>query len=226
MHLYFIFQFLFAVALAISQPAQTPLRESQVSTEFLTYQSRVSTEHFIRIKRQNSTLCNTHVDQYTGWLDVGHKHLFFWYFESENAATDGSSPLTLWLTGGPGGSSMIGMLLELGPCLINEHGNGTIYNPFGWNKNSALLFVDQPAGVGFSYLDHGQSLPSDSFTSAADMHIFLQILMHQVFPEHKEGPLVLTGESYAVSKLFKCFDTPLEDIQANTRLYRDIIYLP
>ncbi|TAQ84327.1 hypothetical protein B7494_g7335 [Chlorociboria aeruginascens] len=125
-------------------------------------------------------------------------HLFFWYFESENTTPDPTSaPLALWLAGGPGASSMISMLQELGPCLINEHGNGTVYNPYGWNKDTALIFVDQPAGVGFSYLDDGEAVPGDSFTSAVDMALFLQILVSQVFPEHINGPLVLTGESYA-----------------------------
>lgn len=93
---------------------------------------------------------------------------------------------------------MLGMLQELGPCLINDYGNGTVYNPYGWNKETALIFVDQPAGVGFSYVDEGEPIPNNSFTSAADMHLFLQLFMSQVFPEHSEGPLVITGESYAV----------------------------
>ncbi len=96
---------------------------------------------------------------------------------------------------------MLGMLQELGPCLINDHGNGTVYNAFGWNKDTALIFVDQPAGTGFSYLDEGETLPGDSFTAAADMHLLLQMFMNQVFPEHKNGDLVLTGESYAVCQI-------------------------
>lgn len=183
-----------------SRTSQTPLLQDSIS-DFSTYQSEVSSSHSIRVKRQNATLCDTPVDQYTGWLDVGSKHFFFWYFKAENVASsrDGEEPLALWLTGGPGGSSMLGMLQELGPCLINEHGNGTVYNPYGWNQQTALIFVDQPAGVGFSYLDEGEPVPGDSFTSATDMHLFLQMFVSQVFPEHKKGPLVLTGESYAVS---------------------------
>lgn len=184
-----------------SKYSQAPLNEEPSLSDFQVYQSEVSSRHSIRVKRQNATLCDTPVDQYTGWLDVGQKHLFFWYFKAENAASQKApeEPLALWLTGGPGGSSMLGMLQELGPCLVNKHGNGTVYNSFGWNKNTALIFVDQPAGVGFSYLDEGEPVPGDSFTSAADMHLFLQMLVSQVFPEHKNGPLVITGESYAVS---------------------------
>jgi cathepsin A (carboxypeptidase C) len=194
--------FLVCSALASIVP-QVPIREYvpfEESSDFTTYQSHVSPQHSIRIKRQNATLCDTPVDQYTGWLDVGNKHLFFWYFASENDNSEStSSPLTLWLTGGPGGSSMLGMLQELGPCLINEHGNGTIYNPYGWNKDSALIFLDQPAGVGFSYVDEGEVVPGDSFTTAADVHLFMQMFVSQVFPEHLNGPFIITGESYAVS---------------------------
>ena len=190
------------LALAVTT-SQIPLKEDDAVSAFSVYQSDVSPSHSIRIKRQNATLCDTPVDQYTGWLDVGRKHLFFWYFKSETASTTPESePLALWLTGGPGSSSMLGMLQELGPCLINEHGNGTVYNPYGWNKETALIFVDQPAGVGFSYLDDGEPLPGDSFTSAADMHLFLQLFVSQVFPEHAEAPLVITGESYAVCSIY------------------------
>jgi cathepsin A (carboxypeptidase C) len=179
--------------------SQSPLMDSESHSDFTVFQSHVSPDHSIRIKRQNATLCDTPVDQYTGWLDIGNKHLFFWYFKSETATkSTGSEPLALWLTGGPGGSSMLGMLQELGPCLINDYGNGTVYNPYGWNKETALIFVDQPAGVGFSYVDEGELIPDNSFTAAADMHLFLQLFVNQVFPEHSKGPLVITGESYAV----------------------------
>ncbi|KAJ9347565.1 hypothetical protein DTO027B9_9090 [Paecilomyces variotii] len=189
-------------ALAVSQ--QTILRsdlDTQINSSFQIYRSDLSPHHSLRIKSQNATLCNTTVNQYTGWLDNGHKHLFFWYFESENknsTAAQDEQPLMLWQNGGPGASSILGLLQELGPCLINEYGNGTVMNPYSWNKETALLFVDQPVGVGFSYYD-GDSLeeqPGDSYASAADMHIFLQMFVSQVFPVHRNGPLTLTGESY------------------------------
>jgi len=162
-----------------SPPAQFPLAASPPSdhTPFHTFHSPSSPSHSIRITPQNSTLCATNVTQYTGWLDLGAHHLFFWYFAAENTPSPGTSPLTLWMTGGPGGSSMLGLLQELGPCLINQKDNGssTVHNQYGWNKDSALLFVDQPAGVGFSYVDEGEAVPGDSFTAAADMHHFLQV---------------------------------------------------
>jgi len=128
--------FLFAVA--TSAALQTPLGSSSAKDgDFQVYRSSASPHHAIRIKAQNDSLCDAQSTQYTGWLDVGSKHLFFWFFESQSKPKE--DPLLLWLTGGPGGSSMLGMLQELGPCLINKYGNGTVYNPFGWSKESNLV---------------------------------------------------------------------------------------
>ena len=94
---------------------------------------------------------------------------------------------------------MIGLFEEVGPCLINEYGNGTYYNPWGWSRNSSLLFVDQPVDVGFSYVDEGEELPGDSHQAAIDMHRFLQLFVSEVFPNLQSLPFHLSGESYAVS---------------------------
>jgi cathepsin A (carboxypeptidase C) len=166
------------------------------SDGFQIFQSQISPDHSIRIRKQDESICAAGSAQYTGWLDVGPVHLFFWYFESQNDPAN--DPLTLWMTGGPGGSSMLGLFEEVGPCLINEYGNGTYYNPWGWSRNSSLLFVDQPVGVGFSYLDEGYDLPSDSAGAAVDMQRFLQLFVSEVFPHHLDSPFHLSGESFAV----------------------------
>lgn len=179
--------------------SQIPLKDTdspQAST-FQVHQSSLFPEHTIRIREQvDDSICDARVKQYTGWLDVGNQHLFFWYFESKNAPK--TDPLVLWLTGGPGGSSMLGLLQELGPCLINEHGNGTVHNPYGWNENANYIFVDQPASVGFSYLDDGEPIPSNSFVAAESMHKFLQLFVSQVFPDLADRPFHISGESYGV----------------------------
>ena len=37
------------------------------------------------------------------------------------------------------------------PCNINGDSNSTILNPFSWNNNVNMLYIDQPVGTGFSY---------------------------------------------------------------------------
>lgn len=71
------------------------------------------------------------VKSYSGYVDVEpQESVFWWFFEARNGEPE-NSPLTIWINGGPGSSSMIGLFEELGPCWINEEG-GVEYNEFAW----------------------------------------------------------------------------------------------
>ncbi|KAK5132046.1 hypothetical protein LTR08_000383 [Meristemomyces frigidus] len=99
----------------------------------------------------NDGVCETTpgVNSYSGYIDLApNVHTFFWFFESrQDPAND---PLTLWLNGGPGSDSLIGLFQELGPCRITENLT-SVLNPYSWNNVSNLLFLSQPVGTGFSY---------------------------------------------------------------------------
>ncbi|KAH8894549.1 serine carboxypeptidase [Thozetella sp. PMI_491] len=89
------------------------------------------------------------VKSFSGYADVGDdEHIFWWFFEKRGSSTD--APLTVWLNGGPGASSMIGLFQELGPCGIDFFG-APYSNPYSWSNVSNILFIDQPNHVGFSY---------------------------------------------------------------------------
>eukprot|EP00833_Pecoramyces_ruminatium_P011654 jgi/Orpsp1_1/1185686/evm.model.c7180000094847.1 len=82
----------------------------------------------IQLRYRKPNLCEKTegVNQYAGYLDIDEedKHFFFWFFESRsNPETD---PTILWLNGGPGCSSLTGLLMELGPCRVAPSGNDTI----------------------------------------------------------------------------------------------------
>merc|ERR1719345_52748 len=111
------------------------------------------------------------VQQYSGYfnLSTGDKHYFYWFFESRSApATD---PVVLWMTGGPGCSSEVALFGENGPCQVNAAGTNTTNNPYSWNTKANLLYIDQPAGTGFSY---GTGMDHDEAGVAKDMYAFLQ----------------------------------------------------
>ncbi|KAI9832744.1 MAG: hypothetical protein M1826_001303 [Phylliscum demangeonii] len=91
------------------------------------------------------------VNSYAGYIDLApDAHTFFWFFESRSNPRE--DPITLWLNGGPGSDSLIGLFQELGPCNISSNLTSTI-NPYSWNEASNMLFLSQPVGTGFSYAD-------------------------------------------------------------------------
>ncbi|KAI9202232.1 Alpha/Beta hydrolase protein [Polychytrium aggregatum] len=79
----------------------------------------------------------------------GSAQMFFWYFPAQ-APLVSNPPLVLWLQGGPGSSSMIGLFHENGPLFID---NGELRrNPFSWNQRHSMLFIDNPVGTGYSFV--------------------------------------------------------------------------
>ncbi|KAH8588155.1 Alpha/Beta hydrolase protein [Bisporella sp. PMI_857] len=91
--------------------------------------------------------------QYTGWVHMPGNYstnTFFWFIEAREPTTQ----LTIWLNGGPGSSSMIGLFTENGPCEVVELAQGkfgTTARDWGWDRASNVLYIDQPNQVGFSY---------------------------------------------------------------------------
>ncbi|KAK8140802.1 hypothetical protein G3M48_001833, partial [Beauveria asiatica] len=142
----------------------------------------------------NSGICETTpgVNQYSGYQTVGdNQHMWWWFFEArKNAKT---APLALWLNGGPGCSSMLGLFQENGPCTFNGGGSQPKLNPYSWNNFANMLYVDQPIGAGFSY---GNVNVADSTPHAAPaVWKMVQAFLSQ-FPEYKSRDFGLFTESY------------------------------
>ncbi|KAI9745561.1 MAG: hypothetical protein M1818_001095 [Claussenomyces sp. TS43310] len=92
-------------------------------------------------------------EQYTGWVHLPGAYptnTFFWFI----ASREPSSQLTIWLNGGPGSSSMLGLFTENGPCEtfeVAQNQFATRARNWGWDRGSNMLYIDQPNQVGFSY---------------------------------------------------------------------------
>ncbi|CAN1248366.1 Serine carboxypeptidase-like 25 [Linum perenne] len=139
--------------------------------------------------------------QYSGYVtvdEVAGRALFYWLTEVPASSHPSSKPLVVWLNGGPGCSSVAyGASEEVGPFRINNTASGLYLNKYSWNSVANILFLETPAGVGFSYSNHSSDLlDTGDIRTATDS---LQFLLHWLdrFPRYKDRQLFLTGESYA-----------------------------
>lgn len=135
--------------------------------------------------------------QYAGYITVdSHKqrNLFYYFVQAES--NPDSKPLVLWLNGGPGCSSIgAGAFSENGP--FKPNGGALLKNDYSWNKEANMLYLETPAGVGFSYSANNSFYDSvDDEITARDNLEFLQNWVTK-FPEYKQRDLFITGESYA-----------------------------
>ncbi|CAN6450360.1 unnamed protein product [Victoria cruziana] len=137
--------------------------------------------------------------QYSGYITVDKKHgraLFYWLTEATVDPT--SKPLVLWLNGGPGCSSIaFGASAEVGPFGIKKNGSALYLNKYSWNREANVLFLESPAGVGFSYTNTSSDLDeSGDKRTASDSLIFLLGWLAR-FPRYKYRDFYIAGESYA-----------------------------
>lgn len=124
-----------------------------------------------------------------GYIRVGEaKELFYWVFESRNDPK--KDPLVVWLSGGPGCSSLLALFEENGPYQVSSSTELEL-NPFSWNANATVVWVDQPAGTGYSL---GEGV-HDEETVGADMLTFMTEFVSRY--KYSDLPLYVFGESYA-----------------------------
>lgn len=108
----------------------------------------------------------------------------------------------MWTNGGPGCSSMEGATTEISPLvLLNVKSSGAglfskawSENPYAWNTNAHVLFVDQPRYVGYS-TGTGSKIQS-STDAAIDIITFIK-KWYTLFPGMQRLKLIIAGESYA-----------------------------
>ncbi|XP_019193354.1 PREDICTED: serine carboxypeptidase-like 27 [Ipomoea nil] len=150
-----------------------------------------------RISRLPGQPENVTFSQYSGYVTVdaeAGRALFYWLIESP---ANGSKPLVLWLNGGPGCSSVAyGASEEVGPFRVLPDGQTLTLSPYAWNKEANLLFLDSPAGVGFSYSNTSSDLITGDQRTVKDAYIFLKRWFAR-FPQYNQRPFYIAGESYA-----------------------------
>jgi len=158
---------------------------------------------------------------YSGYLDYefhGQQvHTHYVLLEAEETGDCiCDKPLIYWSNGGPGASSLFGLLTEIGPLILSDDSLKTedytktgiptpIYNAHAWTRFGSVLIFDQPAPVGFSHCNGPEEFKAqncgdiawtDELTSE-NIYTALQAFYETKFPNYKQKNLYLTGESYA-----------------------------
>ncbi|XP_017150849.1 retinoid-inducible serine carboxypeptidase-like [Drosophila miranda] len=150
-----------------------------------------------------------------GRQDWGHievrpgGHMFYWLFYTKDGAVPSCAdrPLIIWLQGGPGSASTsYGNLGEVGPIDLDSRMRDST-----WVKHFNVLFIDQPLGTGFSYLEEHTKFPENNSELGRDLVNFMKGFYgrHRAF---QKVPLHIFGQSYG-AKVAAEFALQLQDGQ-------------
>ncbi|KDP43941.1 hypothetical protein JCGZ_05408 [Jatropha curcas] len=120
-------------------------------------------------------------------------HMFWWLYRSPYRVQNPSKPwpIILWLQGGPGASGAgFGNFGEIGPLNVNlKPRNST------WLRVADLLFVDNPVGTGYSFVEDKSLLVKTDEEAATDLTTLLQEVFNRNVNLQK-SPLYIVAESY------------------------------
>eukprot|EP00475_Leptophrys_vorax_P004183 TRINITY_DN124_c0_g1_i1.p1 TRINITY_DN124_c0_g1~~TRINITY_DN124_c0_g1_i1.p1 ORF type:complete len:512 (-),score=122.40 TRINITY_DN124_c0_g1_i1:69-1418(-) len=126
--------------------------------------------------------------------EVNGREIFYWFIPAETNAD--TAPLVLWFTGGPGCSGLSALINENGPLKVDPVTKGLKRSDYSWTKYANVLWLEQPAGVGFSYSKTAADYNTNDTQAASDNYKFIQNWL-KAFPQFQGRDLWLTGESYA-----------------------------
>lgn len=134
-------------------------------------------------------------ESYAGLLPISDdpdetRKLYFWFFPTTNPAA--SDEVAIWFNGGPGCSSLSGLLTENGPFTFMSGTRDPVINPYSWSNLTNMMWVEQPVGVGYT-----QGVPNikDEVELSQQFIGFYKNFV-DAFKVHNRK-VYLTGESYA-----------------------------
>lgn len=132
-------------------------------------------------------------DEKWGYVTVRKSaHMFWWLYGAQsNLKPRTEMPLVIWLQGGPGGSGTgFGNFKEIGPIDDNMQKRNTT-----WVQVANVLFIDNPVGTGFSYVDDLNALTTNISQIAEDLLTLMKSFV-SVLPIFQTLPIYVFSESY------------------------------
>ena len=110
----------------------------------------------------------TRYDMYSGMIPIEGTGKSYHYMFVQSQGEPNTDPLVVWFNGGPGCSSMCGFAQEIGPYKMDDDDDQFFFNPYSWNNFSNQLYIESPAGVGFSTCSTEEECEFNDNTSAED----------------------------------------------------------
>ncbi|XP_014475075.1 PREDICTED: retinoid-inducible serine carboxypeptidase-like [Dinoponera quadriceps] len=132
-------------------------------------------------------------EQEWGYVQVRpFANMFWWlYYTTADVNSYYDKPLVIWLQGGPGGSSTsFGNFEEFGPL-------DTDLKPrnYTWVKDYNVLFIDNPVGTGYSYVDTISAFATTNAQIAKDL-VECMRGFYKELPKFQNVSTYITTESY------------------------------
>ena len=120
---------------------------------------------------------------YSGYGQVSGSSKSLHYVAALSQQNKTTDPVIVWFNGGPGCSSMLGFLQEHGPYSLQDGNTTFTPNPYSWNKEANVIYIESPAGVGYSVCGKAEECKGwNDFNTADDnLQVFLDIM--NKFPE-------------------------------------------
>ena len=139
------------------------------------------------------------VTGYSGFIPVlpDNSSMYYWLINKLGTdITTDSSPLIMWLDGGPGVSSFNGNLHEIGPFYINSSLDPVARTPT-WVSNYHMIFVDNPLGTGFSFVTNEADYSVNEDQVSENLYTLL-LGLNEKHPEwFSNRDFYIFGPSYA-----------------------------
>ncbi|KAH0629229.1 hypothetical protein JD844_011153 [Phrynosoma platyrhinos] len=128
-----------------------------------------------------------------GYVPVrSNASMFWWLYYADNPTQNFTKlPLIMWLQGGPGASGCgYGNFEEIGPLDVELKPRRTT-----WLQAASVLFVDNPVGTGYSYVNDTLAYATDLCTVTSDMMVVLREFFKSK-TEFQQIPFYIFSESY------------------------------
>lgn len=156
--------------------------------------------------------------QYSGFLNAGpNRRLHYWFAASQTPKAS-LDPVVIWVNAGPKGcSSMLTLMMEHGPFRPTDNGRRLVPNDFSWNKVANILFLDAPAGSGFSY-DATGNYATDDDQAADDTYLAILDFYHK-FTLYGSNDLYVIGQGQAATHVTLVVERLLEEPTVKLRGY-------